>query len=214
MDGSSASGKSSLCQRLAQKWDRWDWLSTGVFYRGLAFIILDLKIKDKPGWLSCLKNQNWKIQKEKNKTCFFYNQENITQKIYNEKIDQMASLVAADTQVRKALVPYQREQKDPKKGLIAEGRDCGTVIFPSAPLKVYLTAQDEVRAQRRAKERNQSTDQIIDAQKQRDAIDSQRSCNPLKKPRSAWTIHTDQYSLSEIEKMVTQKAQLIFPQFI
>ena len=215
IDGSSASGKSSLCRRLASQWEKWDWLSTGVFYRGLAYMILDCKIEnDKSQWVSCLQTQPWKVQKTTQMTDFFYKNKNITRDIYNESIDQTASQVAVHVQVRQALIPHQREQKDPHRGLIAEGRDCGTVIFPSAPMKIYLTAKDEIRAERRAKERNQSPDWIRRQQKKRDQTDSQRLCSPLKKPQSAWTIHSDQYSLDEIEKMVNQRACRVFSQFI
>ena len=214
VDGSSASGKSSLCQRLVSRWTNWDWLSTGVFYRGLAYMILDLGIKDESQWVSCLNTQNWKIQKKKDMTCFFYNEKDVTSKIYNANVDQMSSKAAASFAVRQSLIHYQREQKEEERGLIAEGRDCGTVIFQNALLKIYLTATDEVRAQRRARERNQNLDFVMDAQKQRDKNDSERLCNPLKKPEDAWIIHTDKYSLDEIEQMVDDKARLIFSHFI
>ena len=82
-------------------------------------------------------------------------------------MDVFASQLAGFPLVRKALLPYQRECfKQSKQALVAEGRDCGTVVFPSARLKIYLTAQDDIRAERRANQRGSLTvDHVINLQK-------------------------------------------------
>ena len=211
VDGPAASGKSALCRRLAERWQRWDWLSTGVFYRGLAYMLARFDLEsNKAQWTACLNKNNWKVKKEKDKTLFFYDGQDVTSCIYNSKIDELSSQTAADSTVRQALINCQRSQKEEGRGLIAEGRDCGTVIFPSAPLKIYLTALDEVRSKRRAKERKQAAEAVISAQKKRDEQDLTRACNPLKKPENAWVIETDQLSLDDIEKMVHQRACRLF----
>ena len=210
IDGPAASGKSVLCQRLAQRMPQWNWLSTGVFYRGLAYVISQ---KDNPtpqDWVKFLMNEKWKVEKEKDETSFWHNGKNVTKQIYNSQIDQLASQVAASPEVRQALISHQREQKDPDSGLLIEGRDCGTVIFSKAPMKIYLTARDEVRAERRAKDRNENVMNVISAQKERDQMDSQRVTNPLKYEEGMWEIRTDQYSLEEVEEMVYLKAQKKF----
>ena len=154
VDGPVASGKTVLCQRLVQRLDRWDWLSTGVFYRGLAYIISELDLRNsEEKWPQLISEEKWKVKKEKHQTSFWHNGKNKTALIYNASMDQMASRVAQNILVRQAFIPYQRAHKKESRGLIAEGRDCGTAIFPQAPLKIYLTAQDEIRAQRRARER-------------------------------------------------------------
>ncbi|MDE0151213.1 MAG: (d)CMP kinase [Bdellovibrionales bacterium] len=211
VDGPVASGKTVLCQRLVQRLNQWDWLSTGVFYRGLAYMILELGLKDsEKKWPQMISEEKWKVEKEKHQTSFWYEGENKTPLIYNASIDQMASRVAENIPVRQALISCQRAHKKEGRGLIAEGRDCGTAIFPQAPLKLYLTAQDEVRAQRRAKDRNELPDRVISAQRKRDYSDSQRAFNPLRKPEGAWIIHTDQYSLDEMEEMVYKKVKSLF----
>lgn len=211
VDGPAASGKTVLCQRLIQRLNNWDWLSSGVFYRGLAYMIMELNLKNsEENWPRLIAEENWKVKKEKHQTSFWHNGENKTNSIYNASIDQMASQVAQSIPVREAFIPHQRAHKEESRGLIAEGRDCGTAIFPQAPLKIYLTAQDEVRAQRRALERNELPDRVISEQRKRDLSDSQRSFNPLKKPDGSWTIHTDQYSLDEMEEMVYKKVQSLF----
>jgi len=211
VDGPVASGKTVLCQRLVQRLGCWDWLSTGVFYRGLAYMILELGLKNsEEKWPELIAEEKWKVEKEKHQTSFWYNGKNKTSLIYNAHIDKIASQVAENIPVRQALIPYQRAHKGEGRGLIAEGRDCGTAIFPLAPLKIYLTARDEVRAQRRARERNELPDRVISEQRKRDYSDSRRAFNPLKKPEGAWAIHTDQYSLDEMDEMVYKRIQGLF----
>ena len=214
VDGPAASGKSALCRRLALRWRGWDWLSTGVFYRGLAYMLDHNGFSsNKEEWPSCLSRNNWKVKKEEKRTSFWYNEEDVTSRIYNSKMDKLSSQAAADGKVRQALIKCQRIQKEEGRGLIAEGRDCGTVIFPQAALKIYLTAPDEVRSERRAKERKQAAEAVISAQKKRDELDSKRACNPLKKPENAWVIETNQFSLDQIEKMVHDRACREFSQW-
>ena len=215
VDGPLASGKSSLCARLAGRWPKWDWLSTGIFYRGLAYMILDQNLNKPQEWVQALKKNNWSVKKQKDKTCFFYRDQDITSKIYNHAMDVKASEISAQPLVREALAPSQRRQKEKGRGLIAEGRDCGTVIFPEAPLKIYLTARALKRAKRRAHERGQElTSVVIGAQKQRDRLDLERDCAPLRKPQSAWLIDTEKYSLDDIEKIVNDRVHLEFPKWV
>jgi len=211
VDGPVASGKTVLCQRLVQRLNHWDWLSTGVFYRGLAYMISELGLENsEEKWTPLISEEKWKVEKEKHQTSFWYKGENKTDLIYNASIDQMASRVAQNIPVRQMLISFQRAHKKENRGLIAEGRDCGTAIFPEAPLKIYLTAKDEIRAQRRAMERNELPDHVISAQRKRDYSDSKRPFNPLRKPKGAWIIHTDQYSLDEMEEMVYKKVRSLF----
>ncbi len=210
IDGPSASGKTVLCQRLTRRMDQWEWLSTGVFYRGLAYMISQEGIHSPQDWARLLHEEKWEIQKETTQTSFWYNGQNVTELIYNSNMDQLASKVAASPSVREALIPHQKKQKNPSYGLLAEGRDCGTVIFSEAPLKIFLTAMDEIRAERRAKDRNENVDHVISAQKKRDQFDSERVMNPLRYEKGMWIIHTDKYSLEEVEEMVYEKAQKYF----
>ena len=210
IDGLVASGKTTICRRLSCRMG-WDWLSTGVFYRGLAYIVNDLNLEKEDDWLQCIQSSDWKVQKSQKESCFFYKNLDITSKLYRPEIDQKASDLAQIMGVRKALLSFQRAQKDKDRGLLAEGRDCGMVIFPQAPLKIYLSADDHVRVQRRAQERNQSTKTVMEAQKQRDSKDSENTLNPSQ--NSVWTIRTDQFSIEEIENMIFEKAQSIFGSF-
>ena len=210
VDGPAASGKTALCRRLSEKLSCWSWLSTGVFYRGLAYMTIDLNLTSQEDWLKCITADYWKVEKSKSHTRFLYKGKDLTSLIYSMEIDQKASDIAKNPEIRKALIPYQRRQKEAHQGLLAEGRDCGTAIFPSAPLKIYLTAEDQIRAERRAKERNEQPDRVMGGQRLRDKQDSERPFNPLRKAQNAWVIQTDQYSLDQIENMVSEKMRVLF----
>ena len=209
IDGPSASGKTTLCQRAALRL-QWDWLSTGVFYRALAYIIIKENLTAPQQWSQCLKEKSLEIKKGRDQTSFWFKGRDLSSKIYNDQIDRKSSEIASLASVRNILTPYQREQKDPHRGLLAEGRDCGTVIFPKAPLKIYLTAKDDVRAGRRAKERNKTLSAVMSAQLKRDQFDSKRTLHPLQIPKGAWLINSDKYSLDEIEDKVCQKIKKVF----
>lgn len=212
IDGPAASGKSTLCQELCQKLEGWDWLSSGVFYRGLAFMILDqgLKEKTEDEWQACLESSSWEVQKDRSRTIFIYNNRDLKSEIYTAELDQMASDVAQSPKVRQALRPYQREQKIEGRGLIAEGRDCGTAVFIEAPLKIYLDAHPEIRSQRRAQQRGESPQKVQLDQETRDKNDRERPLNPLKKAEDAWVINTNNKTHLEVVGLVYQKVLDIF----
>ena len=165
IDGPAASGKSSLSALLAKKLN-WKWLSTGVFYRGLAFLAISKQKIEEDSILEIVHRQEWKVHLSQEHTQFIYQKKDITDRIYTSQVDVVASQLAGKPAIRRALLESQRSIfTENTKGLIAEGRDCGTVIFPEAPLKIYLTAGDSIRAERRADQRGLSPDRIIEAQK-------------------------------------------------
>ena len=211
IDGPSASGKSSLSRSLAKKLE-WKWLSTGVFYRGLAYLALSKKVTEEQDIVHLIGVENWSVCLDERQTSFIYNGQNITTKVYTEAVDALASTLAGFTSVRKALLPYQRNcfQNFPQ-GLVAEGRDCGTVVFPFAGLKIYLTAKDDIRAQRRANQRGSLlVDEVIALQKQRDTRDTNRAESPLRQPTGAFLIDTGALDFEEMVEKAYRKSCEIF----
>ncbi len=210
IDGLSASGKSSLSRNLAKKLG-WRWLSTGVIYRGLAYISHKERLTEAES-LSFISSGNWEVRLSPSKTAFIYKGENITEKIYEEKTDERASFFSANKAFRKALIPFQRGFFDPKseKGLILEGRDCGSVIFPDAPLKVFLEAGENQRAERRARERSQKKGQILKAQKERDKRDRGRDFAPALRPKGSILLNSESQGPEEIADIVYSEAQKRF----
>ena len=210
IDGLASSGKSTLSQKLSEKLD-WPWFSTGVLYRGMAYVGLKEKFTEKE-YLSFFKSKDWSIQLTRLKSVFFYKGEDISSQLYREDIDEQASLFSSHTNYRKALISVQRAFYKPQleKGLILEGRDCGTILFPSAPLKIFLTAPESIRAKRRAEDRQKKAQFIFRSQKERDQRDQNRSFAPLVKPKGALCLNSGEYKLDQLAHIVYQQAQTVF----
>lgn len=210
IDGLASSGKSTLARLVAKKLN-WSWLSTGVLYRGMAYVGCKEHFTEQD-YLNFFKSKNWHIELTDSKSLFFYKEKNISFKLYKEEIDDQASLFSAKTVFRKALIPLQRNFYKPhsKRGLILEGRDCGTVIFPSAPLKVFLSASENVRAKRRAKDRDQTQNIVLQAQKKRDQRDQTRSFAPLARPKNSIYLDSSEKKSKELTDFVYEKAKKIF----
>ena len=199
IDGPAASGKTSVSCLLAQRLG-WPWLSTGAFYRGIAYIAQETSTSphEAASLVEIIETENWKVLLADLRTEFLYRGEDVTQKIYQEDIGSMASFISRYPEVRTGLLQKQRQCAEGVVGLVAEGRDCGTVVFPEADVKFYLTAHSQSRAKRRALEQGADFQQTAEAQKVRDAQDSQRSVAPLKIPEEALVVDTSEMNLEQV----------------
>ncbi len=213
IDGPAASGKSSLSSQLAQKLS-WKWLSTGVFYRALAWVALKKGYRKQGDIVPLAGSIDQYIQLASDQTMFVYKGQDKTPQIYTEEVDKFASFLASLSTVRKSLLPAQQKCFiDNPQGLIAEGRDCGTVVFPKAGLKIYLQAKEDVRALRRASQRGfQDVSRVSLLQKKRDEQDTHRTHSPLKPPKGAFVIDSDKHSLQEIVDTVYNHSLKLFAQ--
>ena len=211
VDGPAASGKSSLSCSLASKLG-WKWLSTGIFYRGLAYLALSKKIIEEEKIAALINTEHWSVSLDEERTSFIYNGKDITPEAYTDDVDVFASKLAGFPLVRKALLPYQRGCfQENGQGLVAEGRDCGTVVFPSSSLKIYLTAELGIRAKRRANQRGSlPLDHVITLQKQRDAQDISRADSPLRQPEGALIIDAGVFSFDEMVEKAYKKSCELF----
>lgn len=212
VDGPAASGKTSMSRELAQKLG-WQWVSTGAFYRGLAYVAYreGVDLSQEEAVVSVCEHVDWKIEKAPERTKCYYKGNEVTDAIYGEDVGALASQVSAHPRVRRALLQAQRDCVSDSRGLVAEGRDCGTVVFPEAPLKVYLTARSESRAERRVQEQGGDVAAVMEAQQVRDAQDSSRKAAPLEIPPGALVIDTSQLTLDEVVEKVKEAAQKTFP---
>lgn len=205
IDGPAASGKSSVSRELARRLG-WNWVSTGAFYRGLAFAALQMQIDldDVKALADLTHNPVWKVTMEDDRTRVYFDGEDVTDLIAHEDVGNFASKVSHYPEVRKALLEAQRNCSNGPQGLVAEGRDCGTVVFPQAQAKVYLTAHSEHRAARRAAELGLDQEDMVKAQKQRDHQDSTRKVAPMAVPEDAFVVDTTTLNLEQVvEKVVT-----------
>lgn len=204
IDGPAASGKSSVSRELALRFG-WSWVSTGAFYRGLAYVA-DLKnvdLKDEKELARLAQSGEWSVQLRPERTCVLLHDKNgairdVTDEIGREGIGTLASRISSFPKLREALLDAQRQCAVGQRGLVAEGRDCGTVVFPNADVKIFLTARPEDRAARRARDEGRDVDQMIDEQKQRDLQDTNRKAAPLLASADANTIDTTKLDLIEV----------------
>jgi len=207
IDGPAASGKSSVSRELARRLG-WKWVSTGAFYRGLAFVASKENVTATPDLVALSGAGNiWRVRLDDDQTRVFYKDKDVTNEILSEDNGSRASQVSQIPEVRKALLQNQRDCANEVPGLVAEGRDCGTVVFPDALLKVYLTASQEERAARRAREHGLSFEQIHSQQKVRDQQDSSRAAAPMQVPPNARVVDSNGLELSQVVDRIHEWVQ-------
>ena len=199
IDGPAASGKSSVSRELAKKLG-WNWVSTGAFYRGLAYAAMELEIElsDVQALEKLCDNPIWEVRMGAQRTLVYFSGNDVTELIGHEDIGSFASKVSQYPTVRKALLEAQRRCSNGPMGLVAEGRDCGTIVFPSAQAKIYLTANQEDRAARRAAELGLSAEDMLKAQSERDQQDASRKAAPMQVPQDAMVVDTSNLNLDQV----------------
>ena len=201
VDGPSASGKGSLARKIAQIFDL-AILDSGSLYRLYAFFLEEgFDLRSIPKIIKT--NVEFKITKDDLRITYL--KDDITDKLRSEKIAVKASELSSWGEVRDALFDIQRAFYT-HKGLVADGRDMGTVVFKDAKLKIYLTASVEVRARRRYLElqkRGQEVNMpaLIADIEQRDLKDSSRELSPLLPADDAHVIDSSDMSLEDVIKI-------------
>ena len=199
IDGPAGAGKSSVAKNLALKLGI-KYLDTGAIYRAIALILAKSEIK--PDNKEFLNEALSEIKIELANNEVLVNGFDVTGEIRTPEVDNLASIYSAVPEVRRALLSLQQEQKN-YGSIIAEGRDVGSVVFPDAKFKFFLTASPEARARRRYEQRisqNQDADydEILQAIKARDEHDSHREAAPLSIPENAIYIDTSDMSEDEV----------------
>lgn len=196
IDGPSGSGKSTISQKLAEIL-KIEYLNTGSMYRAVSKYFLDNNIKENSteNEISIALN---KIKIDFINNEIYLNGENIESLIRTDLVTQNTSWVSANKFVREKLVAMQRQIAS-TKSFVVDGRDIGTVVFPKAKYKFYLTASTKERAKRRflQKESEQSLKEIEEALIKRDLYDSSREISPLKKADDAIEIDNSKQSIEQ-----------------
>lgn len=198
IDGPSASGKGTVAQLVAEKLG-FHYLDSGALYRIVAYAAKQKNIawSDAIGVAECAKNLIIRFSNSQ----VFLNSEEISAGIRTEEMSKGASEVAVHAPLRAALLNLQHSFRQ-APGLVADGRDMGTVVFPDAQLKIFLTASTEVRARRRYDQlmgKNQLADyeNILHDLQVRDARDKNRASAPLVMADDAILLEADNLSISE-----------------
>lgn len=193
IDGFSSTGKSSISKAIAAHLG-FIHIDTGAMYRAITLFGVR-NFKDKKGEINIsellqnLESINLEFRREEDELFIYLNQENVSKQIREAEVSENVSLIAKELKVREFAVALQRKMVD-KEGVIMDGRDIGTVVFPDADYKFFLTASVEERARRRTLEL-QSLGLEVDYESvkmnliERDKIDSERDISPLKKADDA-----------------------------
>jgi len=205
LDGPSGVGKGTVASIIAQKLD-WHLLDSGAIYRAFAIVASnnDIKIDDIDGLLKLANNFDisFKLNSNHEPLNVYLNNVEVSSELRTEKIAALASQFAKIESLRKVLLVKQRQFKK-LPGLVADGRDMGTVVFPDAPFKVFLTAEVSERAKRRLKQLQESgiagniSHTLAEVQK-RDERDANRQHSPLRPAKDALVIDTTNLSINEV----------------
>ncbi|GAA4299665.1 (d)CMP kinase [Aestuariibaculum suncheonense] len=212
IDGFSSTGKSTVAKQLAKSLG-YVYVDTGAMYRAVAFYamshgFIDGNHFDKSGLIENLGriNISFKFNEALGFAEVYLNGVNIEKQIRTLEVSGFVSTVAAVSEVRHKLVE-QQQQMGKDKGLVMDGRDIGTVVFPDAELKLFMTASAETRAQRRYKELIDRGDEVVYDEvlknvQERDYIDTHREDSPLVKADDAIEIDNSNMTLEEQFKVI------------
>jgi cytidylate kinase len=205
IDGWSSCGKSTLARQLARELG-YLYVDSGAMYRAITLYFLrnHIDLADKKQVISALKDINLEfVFNDVIKSSEIYlNEENVEYMIRDMLVAEKVSEVAAVKEVREFAVA-QQQKMGANKGIVMDGRDIGTVVFPKAELKIFMTADNAIRVQRRFKELyeknpNITIEEVKDNLEMRDYIDSHREISPLRQAEDA--LELDNTSLTEKEQ--------------
>ncbi len=212
IDGHSSCGKSSLAKELAKRMN-YTYIDSGAMYRAITYFFIknDIDINDKDEISQALSKIKIEFKNVNGIVNTFLNGENIEEQIRSIEVANYVSKIAEIPEIRKNLVA-QQQAMGKEKGIIMDGRDIGTVVFPNAELKIFLTASQDVRTQRRLAEMKAKNIQITyedvrDNLLKRDKIDSERSDSPLKQAQDAILIANSALSIDDVADLIEEKVE-------
>ena len=202
IDGPGGSGKGTVAKILAAKLG-WNILDSGALYRLIALISENIKKTDPDSIGKELKDKSIFFELVKDQYHLFFDGKDVTNFIRREEIGVKASDLAHNQNIRNLIKDTQRSFYDPNVGLIADGRDMGSVVFPEAEIKIYLDASIEERAKRRQiqlKEKGMEVNMrnLISSLEDRDLKDKNRDVSPLLIPQGAKVIDSTNLSIDEV----------------
>lgn len=212
IDGPSGAGKSTLGKMLAKKFNLL-YLDTGAMYRAVALAAMRKNViwEDRPTMAAIAADAKIELVGEPDDLKIFLDGEDVTSDIRTLDVAQAASIVSTISEVRRTMVEHQREiGENAPNGCVLEGRDIGSVVFPNADIKFFLTAKPEARARRRyeedkAKGRLSTYEQTLAEINERDARDVSRQDSPLTISDDAVVIDTSDLDLSEVFEQMLGK---------
>lgn len=213
IDGVAASGKSTTAKLVAESLG-FNYLDTGAMYRAAALAAKksNANPEDEPAVFSAVEKSNLSVEYSSAEMKIFILGEEVSDELRTDEVSELTSIISKFPSVRELMVKLQRELV--KNGnFVVEGRDIGTVVFPNAQLKFFLTASAEVRARRRYKEmgpdqNTRTIEEVENEMKKRDLRDATRTISPLKKAGDAVELDTTEMTIDEQVKHLTRVIQM------
>ena len=223
IDGYSSCGKSTMAKNLARRLG-YVYVDTGAMYRAVTLYALRHQLFEADGEVDAASLQrampdirvSFQFNAQIGKPDTYLNDELVEQEIRTMQVSERVSKIAALPFVRTALVA-QQQRMGVDKGIVMDGRDIGTVVFPRAELKIFVTASAEVRAQRRYDELQQKGmparyDDILKNVQERDYIDSHREVSPLRKADDAIELDNSNLTIDEQQQWLLQQVDKVLQQ--
>lgn len=205
VDGPSGSGKSSISKESAHRLG-FNFLDTGAMYRSVTWFCVTENLNEEELIIERINNKGFKldISTDPLKDQIKVNDEDVSKIIREDAITSQVSHFSAMPKIRQFLVSKQRELvKASNSGIIVEGRDIGSVVLPEADFKIFITANDDVRAKRRAIQIESNEDDVLVAQRKRDFLDSSRKVSPLVIPAGAVILDNSDLNFEQsVEKFI------------
>jgi cytidylate kinase len=213
IDGPVGSGKSTLARRVAELMD-YVYVDTGAMYRALALKALRQGIPfdgDDDPLVGLAQKTSIDLRADGGTQRVLLDFEDVTTAVRTPEVSQAASKIAVNAGVRHVLVAEQRRAGE-RGGVVMEGRDIGSVVFPDAQLKIFLTASPEIRADRRWREHQQKGDSIdrqktLEEIRERDRRDRERSTSPLVRAADAVVVDSTAMEPEEVARLVVMLAK-------
>ena len=217
VDGPSGTGKSSTCKAIARR-AGWSYLDTGALYRMTTLLAMKSDVEG-TALSTLIEQSNFDVSLDPIDQRFFLNGDDVTAAIREEDVTQRVSTVAAQPEVREALLAMQHRLVDKaSSGIVVEGRDIGSTVIPDADLKLHLFADLAARAARRALETQDSGERVAERLADRDRIDSTRAASPYQVPPDAIEIDSTDLNLEEtvdlIWKMIIERELVGIPKVV
>jgi len=207
IDGPAGTGKTTIARAVAEKL-KFNYFDTGAMYRALTYRINKEKIElhDQNTLSAFLVSFKFEIRDVGKEKRYFVEDKDVTDLIRTPQVTQAVSRVSAHPEVRKALVAIQREFGK-NKNAVFEGRDMGTVVFPKAEVKIFLTARPAVRAERRYLEFKEkkipaTQEEVLQELLERDHFDSTREIAPLQRAEDAHLIDTSDFTIEQVTDQI------------
>lgn len=211
IDGPAGSGKSTSAKLIAQKMG-YLYIDTGAMYRAVTFLSIKKKLKSENDIVRLAESIDIKLKFENGYTEVFVDNTNITDELRTHEVNAKVSNISKIEGVRNALVNKQREYASLNNGIVMEGRDIGTVVFPDADVKIFLTASLDQRVDRRFREYESNgikipVENIKENLVQRDRIDSTRQVSPLQKAADAVEIDTSSVTIEQQVELILREVR-------